>query len=271
MTKTLRLYAAAILASLGFALPASATTFSIDYSDLWYNFPAESQPGWGINLIQQNEIIFATLFVYGTDGTPRWYVGPSTASNGANSFTGQLYSVTGSYFGASWTGATGTPVGTITLSFNSDSTGTLTYQVGNVVVTKNIVRQSWRNDSLTGNYIGGTTARGASCGGNGGILISGELTVTHSSPSISMFVDFVNSANQSGRCTYTGTYSQVGSIGAINGGSFNCTIGGVNNALFGTFSVAEVTNSRNGFNGRLTGQDQFCAYTGFFGGIRDVF
>ena len=271
MTKTLRLYAAAILASLGFALPASATTFSIDYTDLWYNAPADSEAGWGVNVIQQNEVLFVTLFVYGTDGTPRWYVGSNVSSSGANSFTGLLYSVTGSYFGAGWSGATGTEVGNITLSFSSATTGTLNYRVGNVIVTKHIVRQSWRNDSLTGNYIGGTTARGASCGGSGGILISGELTVTHSSPSISMIVDFVNSVGASGLCTYAGTYAQVGSIGAINGGSFNCTIGGVSNALVGTFSIAEITNSRNGFNGRLTGQDQFCAYTGFFGGIKDVF
>ena len=273
MTKTFRHYAAAILASLGFALPASATTFSIDYTDLWYNAPVqagiESEPGWGVNVIQQSEIIFATLFVYGTDGTPRWYVGPSTASNGANSFTGLLYSTTGTYFGTGWTGSGFIQAGTITFGFTSATTGTLSYTVGNVTVTKNIVRQSWRNDVLTGNYIGGTTARGpSSCGDD--ILISGELRVTHSSPSISMIVTFVSGAGQLGTCTYSGTYSQVGSIGAITGGSFNCTIGGVSNALFGTYSIAEITNSRNGFNGRLTHQDQFCTYTGFFGGIKDV-
>ena len=52
MKNTLRLYAAAILASCGFALPASATTLTIDYSDLWYNSPAESQAGWGVNVVR---------------------------------------------------------------------------------------------------------------------------------------------------------------------------------------------------------------------------
>ena len=269
MTQNLRRYAAVILASLGFAVPASATTFSIDYTDLWYNAPAESQSGWGVNLIQQNEIIFTTLFVYGTDGTPRWFVGPNTASSGANSFSGPLFTVTGSYFGAPWTGATGTQVGNINFTFNSDSTGTLTYNVGAVTVTKSIVRQGFRNDNLSGNFIGGTTARGPAC--PNGILISGELTVNHSNPPISMSVQFVNSNQQVGQCNYTGNYSQVGSLGAINNGQYTCNIGGTPNALVGTFSIAEITNSRNGFNGRITGQDQFCSYTGFFGGIKDVF
>lgn len=272
MTQTLRHYAAAALASLGFALPASATTFSTDYTDLWYNAPAESQAGWGVNLIQQNEVIFATLFVYGTDGTPRWYVGSNVSATSGTSFTGPLYSLTGTYFGAPWAGVTPpVQVGTISFTFPTATTGTLNYTVGNVSVSKNIVRQSFRFDVLTGNYIGGTTARGSACGGNGGILISGELSVTHNQPNINMTVDFVNNVGQQGQCTYAGSYSQTGSIGAINNGTFNCAIGGVNNALVGTFSVAEITNSRNGFNGRYTGQDQFCATTGFFGGIRDVF
>ena len=42
------------------ALPAAATTHSTDYTDLWY-LPAES--GWGINIIQQYDTVFATMFV----------------------------------------------------------------------------------------------------------------------------------------------------------------------------------------------------------------
>jgi len=56
------------LAAAAFALPALASTHSTDYTDLWY-LPAES--GWGVNVVQQNDIVFATFFVYGPDGTPR--------------------------------------------------------------------------------------------------------------------------------------------------------------------------------------------------------
>ena len=59
MTRILRLAAAAFLAALA-VLPAQATTYSTDYTDLWYN-PNES--GWGLNLIQQYQTMFGTLFV----------------------------------------------------------------------------------------------------------------------------------------------------------------------------------------------------------------
>lgn len=270
MTQTFfRRCIAAVAVTLGFALPASATSYSIDYTDLWYNAPAESESGWGVNVIQQNEILFVTLFVYGADGQPRWFVGPSVGPAGGNVFSGPLYSVTGPYYGAAWTGVNATQVGSITFNFTSSSNGVLSYNVGNVGVTKNITRQLWRNDVLTGHYIGGTVSVGPNC--SQGVLISGEMTVTHNNPNITMTVDFITANQQPGRCNYSGTYSQAGSLGAINNGSYNCTINGVANTLTGTFSVSEIATSRNGFNGRFSGSDNFCAQTGYFGGVKDVF
>ena len=271
MTK-LKNAVAVLLATLGFAAPASATTFSVDYTDLWYNFPAESESGWGINLIQQNDIIFATLFVYGPDGTPRWYVASGMGSSGANTFSGALFSTTGSYFAAPWAGLTSSPqVGTISINFTTPTNGTLNYSVNGTSITKSIVRQTFRTDNLEGKYIGGTTAIGGSCGGDGSIFIHGEMTVNHSSPNITMGVHFFNGNGQEGQCNYSGNYSQVGSLGSIDGGSYDCTIGGTQHAVVGNFAVSEITTSRNGFAGRLTGSTQFCSYTGFFGGIKDVF
>lgn len=269
MTQTFKRFFALAAATLGFALPASATTYSIDYTDLWYNAPAESESGWGVNVIQQNEILFVTLFVYGADGTPRWFVGPSVGPAGGNTYSGPLYSVAGPYYGAAWTGVAATQVGSITFNFTSTSNGTLSYNVGAVTVNKNITRQLWRNNNLTGRYIGGTVSVGGNC--PNGVLISGEMRVTHNQPSITMTVEFVTAAGQNGICNYSGTYSQAGSLGAINAGSYNCTINGVANTLTGTFSVSEIAASRNGFNGRISASDNFCSQTGFFGGVKDVF
>jgi len=60
-------------------------------------------------------------------------------------------------------------------------------------------------------------------------------------------------------------------MGAVNNGTYNCTIGGAQNAVTGSFSISELSNTRNGINGRIAGTTQFCSYGGFFGGIRDVF
>jgi hypothetical protein len=60
-------------------------------SDLWYN-PAE--PGWGVNLIEQQGTLFVTLFVYGQDGRPTWLVGSDVrqiASSTGRNFSGALY------------------------------------------------------------------------------------------------------------------------------------------------------------------------------------
>jgi hypothetical protein len=34
--------------------------------------------------------------------------------------------------------------------------------------------------------------------------------------------------------------------------------------------MTEVDVSRNGFSATFSGQDQFCRYNGYFGGVRDV-
>ena len=265
MKSTLRHYAAAMIAALGFALPASATTYGTDYTDLWFN-PAES--GWGINLIQQYETLFATLFVYGPDNTPHWFVA-SDLRGGQNSFSGTLYQTSGPAFSAPWTG--GQPpaaVGSMSIAFSGPNSGTLTYTANGVTVSKSIQRQTFRPNSIGGNYIGGMTAVAGSCGNpadNGFALITGLLTVQHGGgSSATMRVDFRNSAGTNATCTFTGSYAPQGRLGTVSG-TYSCTLGST-----GTFTMTEVDVSRNGFNATFNGQDQFCSYNGYFGGVRDV-
>jgi hypothetical protein len=265
----------ATLAALGFAASAAATTTLTDYGDLWYNAPAESQSGWGVNIAQQGEILFATLFVYGSDGTPRWYVASNVVpSAGANAFSGALFSVPmGTYFGVPWTGIAGVQqVGTISFTFANATTGTMAYTVNNVQVTKNIVRQTWSGDSLAGTYVGAVNGSGPACGPTGRIRIPGALVVTHSppSPAITMTLDFTVAPN-SGRCTYRGTYSQVGSVGAIGAGTYSCDVNGTVNAITGNFTVEEIRATRNGWLGRIAVVSPSCDYAGYMGGVKDSF
>src|SRR5688572_1978603 len=178
MKRQLQCFLAAAATAL--ALPAAAASQTIDFTDLWYNAPAESQSGWGVNVIQQHNTLFVTLFVYGPDNTPRWYVASNVVSTGSNTFSGQLFNVgAGTWFGAPWSGISGVQqVGTITFTFGTATTGTMVYNVDSVQVTKSIVRQTWAAENLTGNYIGGYVGAGSNCGANG-IIVHGELTVTH--------------------------------------------------------------------------------------------
>lgn len=264
MTISLRRHAAAFLAAIGFAMPASATTFGTDFTDLWFN-PAEQ--GWGVNVIQQSGTLFATLFVYGADSTPRWYVA-SDLRGGGTSFSGTLYQTNGPAFSAPWTGgAAVNAVGSMTFNFSGFNSGTLTYVVNGVTVNKSIQRQTFAGNNIAGNYIGGMTATASSCANaadNGFALITGLLTVQHGSGNPTMRVDFRNNAGVAAQCTFTGPYVAAGRLGSI-GGTFTCTLGSN-----GTFTMTEVDVSRNGFTAAFTGRDQFCSYNGYFGGIKDV-
>jgi hypothetical protein len=285
MTRLLHLAAITLLAAA--VLPAQATTYSTDHTDLWFN-PSES--GWGLNLIQQNQTMFGTLFVYDTTTAPHWYVAsdlePGT-SGSQTSWQGTLFSTTGPFFGATSfnpSSVISTVVGTMTINFTSDTTATLIYTINGAVVSKNIQRQTFRGNVLTGNYIGGLTALSTNCHGtfdgtavtNGAVLIFDLLTVTHTNPQstpsqVSMRVDFQPDANSNTQssCTLAGAYVQSGKVGAIASGSWNCTVKG-QSANVGTFTMTQIMANTNGFNAKFHGTDQFCTYDGQFGGVLDV-
>lgn len=272
MIKFAQRLAVAFIAAFALVLPASATTYSTDYSDVWWVGPQEN--GWGINFIQQNSVIFATMFVYGQDGTPRWYVASALEGSAGNSFTGQLFRTTGPYFGGPWTAnAVSTPVGNMTVVFNSPTTATLNYTVDNVPVQKTITRQALRESNIAGNYLGGITANGTNCGGgvsNGAILIFGNLAVTQTGQALSMRINFVSNTGIASTCIMSGNLGFTGKMGALNGGNWSCTFGSQAGNT-GTFSLNAVHANVNGFSANFTGQDQFCTYSGKFGGLRDVF
>ena len=271
MFKSIARLGAAFVTAVTFALPASASTFSIDYTDLWGGGqPNPTEQGWGLNLVQQTSNIFATMFVYGADNTPRWFSASSlTSSNGGTTWTGALAQTTGPYYGAAWTAnATPTVVGTMTLSFTNANTGQLSYTVNGVTVNKAISRFSLGPAAnLSGRYLGGAVA---TCTSGTQILIFDTLRVTQTGSSVSMSVDFSNGSGVASNCVYNGTLTTTGRTGSISG-NYSCTFG-TSPGNVGTFTITALEASINGFNGTLTATDQFCpgGMTGRFGGVKDV-
>jgi hypothetical protein len=148
-----------VLRSLGSA------TFSVDgrsadndplwnLTDLWWD-PAES--GWGINIVQHGSgKIFATWFVYGSDGAPVWYVIPDgqwLASGVA--YSGQIYRTTGPQFCNSGEACTGPAFdsskvtvtwvgeGTISLDPNRFDRAVVTLTVDGKTFSRVVQRQSF--------------------------------------------------------------------------------------------------------------------------------
>lgn len=282
-----RLRHAAALALLALATAAgAATTTSLDYSDLWYD-PAES--GWGAGLYQQGDAIFMTLYVYGADGRGTWYVAPDLravayVAPGPPMFQGALYRTSGPAFAGAFDPASvsASATGSASLTFPAAGSGTLAYTVEGVSVTKSIRRQTWRAPSIAGHYAGGMSATASSCGdgaSNGPTDFLGHFDVVESGTTVSITVA---SPTLVKGCVYTGTWQQAGRLGAIANGSFFCADdvvvvdeeGAREIALpkvvdnVGSFSMERIETGPQGFYGHFSASDQYCRYSGRFGGTR---
>ncbi|HUQ27073.1 MAG TPA: hypothetical protein VM051_00680 [Usitatibacter sp.] len=134
------------------AITALATPQPIDATGLWIK-PDES--GWGVSVYHQGDTLFASLFVYGPDGQPRWYTA-SAMTAGPTSYTGPLTEATGPYFGAgSFNPAAVTRRTVGTMSMALDSTGAnLSYSVDGTQVSKRVIRFTMRPLDLNGNNVG---------------------------------------------------------------------------------------------------------------------
>src|SRR5258708_2919415 len=117
---------------------------SPSYEGLWLKTPFESESGWGLNIVHQGNILFATWFTYDTDGSGMWLIVSNAPRGNNGSYSGTLYRTTGPGFNAAPFTSIGpsnyTEVGSITLSFSDANTGTMSYTVNGVAQTKPIAR-----------------------------------------------------------------------------------------------------------------------------------
>jgi hypothetical protein len=118
---------------------------SRNYQDLWWNSPAGSESGWGLNLTHQGDTIFATWFTYDASGKGMWLFMPSAVRGAGEVFTGDLFRTSGPSFDAPWDASKVkvTPVGTATLSFGDAANGTFTATVNGATRTRSITRQAF--------------------------------------------------------------------------------------------------------------------------------
>jgi hypothetical protein len=107
-----------------------------NYQGLWWNAPAGSEAGWGINFAHEGDVIFATWFTYDFDGTPLWLSGTATKTGSAPvTYSGSLNRTTGPAFGAAAFDPAVvkvTAVGTFSLIFWTGNDASLFYSVNGV-------------------------------------------------------------------------------------------------------------------------------------------
>lgn len=112
-----------------------------NYTASWWN---PTEPGWGLNVNHQGNIIVGVLFTYDTDGTPMWLLMSRGERQPDGTFQGELYRVTGPVFNAQpWGDFHPVSVGTMKLAFASKTSAVLTYSVNGTPVVKNISTQEF--------------------------------------------------------------------------------------------------------------------------------
>ena len=253
------LYAAIFVVATG-ASPYASATASTNYADLWGKY---SEPGWGLNISQQADILFATLFVYDKGEQAVWYSVTlnyqSTGANGAVTYSGDLYETTGPAIGKPYNPARVKycQVGLATITCGDDAHAFFQYTADGAGEAKQIERLTFAANSLAGSYIGGTTDITFNCvNHNRNNLLTtdaGELTITQSDDNVII---------KAPTCTYTGKYVQQGQVGRVDA-VYECTNGAVGEIVF-----TAMDPEKGGIVGNYTGHDNACEFRGNIGGMR---
>ena len=262
----MRKIAGALLCAV-LSFPAHGTNFGTDSSDLWWN---SSESGWGVNVMQQNSTLFMTFFVYGTNNAPTWYVAPAVLYSGGSgntlAYSGALYQTSGPYFGGSFNpnNVSNRVVGSVSFNLTSTTTANLTYTVDGVTVSKSLTRQTWAGENFTGSYVGGSTGTLSGCSVNGAAEDVDVFTINQTGTNGTSFSLVAANVQNSVSCTYTGTYSQAGHLGAVSG-NFQCNPGSS-----GSFSIQELEGTLAGFTGRIVTANGGCTFSGRLAGARRI-
>jgi hypothetical protein len=132
-----------IAAYIGTVVSGGGGGGAVNYQGLWWNAPANSESGWGVNLAHQGDTIFASWFTYDTSGKGWWLVVTATKT-ATNTYSGKLYSTRGPAFNATpWdpTAVAPTEQGSATFTFSDANNGTFQYVIGAIDRTKTITRE----------------------------------------------------------------------------------------------------------------------------------
>jgi hypothetical protein len=244
--------------------PSALAAAGYDVADLWWN-PNES--GWGMQMVQQNTTVFATIYVYDELRIPMWYSATlqfaGLNANNGPIYTGTLYETRGPHWASPVYSppAQITPVGSLTFSSPNTSTGVLTYTIDGVTVTKNVQRQVLVYENFNGVYTGVYKIARTGCTNpayNGTDTFLTTFTVNQSNAAMSIKAA-VADGYSTFSCTFSGTYTPQGSIGTYSA-TYACTTGETGTVTFAEMGVerfaivGRVSSGRNNLGCSLSGR-----------------
>jgi hypothetical protein len=247
--KALRQSLIAFLSGAALASGAVLAASTTDFSDQWWT-PTES--GWGASIHQQSDKLFIDLMVYGADGKPAWFSVAAALQSGAPAghtvFSGDLYATTGPYYGSAFNPSSVAmrKAGTLTFDATGANNATVSYNLDGAPVVKNVTRQTWSGENLSGRY---DAIWKYSCSGAAAFPFEWGFTVTvirhnaDNTVSINVTRPFMLDAVQH---DFRGDYTQSGHLGQVNAGLVAPDSGSI--------TISEIAKTLTGFTGRLSGR-----------------
>ncbi len=254
------LRAALVASAIAVSATAGATTYTVNRTDMWSN---AQEPGWGLSINQQADVLFGALFIYDKGGQPAWFTATlkldSIGPNNVPRYTGVLNQTTGSPLGSPYNPdqLVYRQVGTMTIDFGSDAFGVLTYTIDGLASTKEVTRLTFATNSIEGSYIGSTQDITYDCRNesrNGLVTTdTGPFTITHDDYGIVM---------QFPTCQVSyGVYTQQGQIGSVDA-HYTCP------GTAGLIKFSGLMSEQGGIVGTYTGSDASCKFRGNIAGQR---
>jgi mono/diheme cytochrome c family protein len=119
----------------------AAASAPVNYQGLWWT---ATESGWGMNVAHQGDLIYLTWYTYDAAGKASWLAMLATRT-ASGAYVGTVLEVRGSPYNVvpySVAAKSVTTVGTGTLSFAGQTSGTFTYTAKGVTATKPITRFS---------------------------------------------------------------------------------------------------------------------------------
>ena len=236
-------------AVLAFALPAAAHAST--YSDIWYD---PEQPGWGVNVQQQLETAFVTLYTYGADGRPTWYVASSAhivayaEPGGLPVFSGTLYRTEGTFHGAPYdpSRAKTVPVGELSLEVLDRNRMRVHYTADGVSSVKEVRRYTFQQPIELANYAAQGLLRQVRGSQPVGTLYLQADALLHLNSETGQ--GFLRTDDNLGhRCEYRGPYQVTGKLVRFSG-DYSCSGGDL---PAGAFEITELEVTQNGFTAAM--------------------
>jgi hypothetical protein len=229
-----------------------------DYSDVYY-IPAES--GWGMFVVHSDTFLFVAFFIHDGDGKPIWHTA-ELSFDGQSSYTGPLYSTTGTPFGDPWdpSKSQSTQVGTASFTPTDPYRATLVYSLdGKPPVTKNVQRQTLLPYQMAGNYAGSLVGKQTGCSDpadNGEMTVRFNLAVTQNGDnSIALAFTLVDPDNEGVVCTVTGPLTHLGRLYRVVDGQLSCREPNGAPEPPTTVLVESLRLTGQGIEGQFSGQD----------------